>query len=202
MRFENVGLRVTELRRSLRFYTRALGLREVRRGDTRSWGGGIWVLLEDPRSRRKLELNWYPERSLFGGRYLSGDAVDHLDFTLGVAPRKELERVYRHLLKNGAKPTGYEPSTTEGWMASVTDPDGIWITIGRRPTPSERREAVGDSAPRFAILMNRSLPPGDMPAQPACACCSCSSCCRCCACCSVEEACCSTCQPIRSSGTR
>ncbi|HKS59247.1 MAG TPA: VOC family protein [Thermoplasmata archaeon] len=138
MRFENVGLRVTQLKRSVRFYTSALGLREVRRGDTRSWGGGIWVLLEDPRSRRKIELNWYPKGSRFYTRYRAGDAVDHLDFTLGVAPKKELERVYRRLLRQGAKPTGFEPSTTEGWMASVTDPDGIWVTIGRRPTAAER----------------------------------------------------------------
>jgi catechol 2,3-dioxygenase-like lactoylglutathione lyase family enzyme len=138
MRFENVGLRVTDLPRSLRFYTKALGLRVVRRGDTRSWGGGLWVLLEDPRSRRKVELNWYPPRSRFGGIYRAGAAVDHLDFTVGVASRAELERVYRRLLKLGAKRTGYEPSTTEGWMASVTDPDGIWITIGRRPTRRER----------------------------------------------------------------
>ena len=138
MRFENVGLRVTNLPLSLRFYTKALGLRVVRRGDTRGWGGGLWVLLEDPRSRRKVELNWYPKGSLFHGPYRPGDAVDHLDFTLGVASRKELERVYRRLLRQGAKSTGYEPSTTEGWMASVTDPDGIWITVGRRPTRSER----------------------------------------------------------------
>jgi len=138
MRFEYVGLRVTRLERSLRFYTKALGLREVRRGDTRSWGGGVWVLLEDPRSHRRVELNWYPKGSMFFRAYRPGEAVDHLDFTLGVASRKKLEAVYRTLLKQGAKPTGYEPSTTAGWMASVTDPDGIWITIGRRPTASER----------------------------------------------------------------
>jgi catechol 2,3-dioxygenase-like lactoylglutathione lyase family enzyme len=138
MRFEVVGLRVTNLERSLRFYRRALGLRVVRRGDTRSWGGGIWVVLEDPKSHRRIELNWYPRGSLFGGPFRTGDAVDHLDFTLGVASREELERVYRRLLRQGAKPTGYEPSTTGGWMASVMDPDRVWITIGRRPTRSER----------------------------------------------------------------
>ena len=138
MRFENVGLRVSDLKRSLRFYTRALGLREVRRGDTRSWGGGIWVVLEDPRSHRRVEVNWYPTGSRFAGSYRTGDAVDHPDFTLGVAPRSRLESVYRRLLRNGARPTGYEPATTEGWMASVMDPDGIWITIGRRPTRRER----------------------------------------------------------------
>jgi catechol 2,3-dioxygenase-like lactoylglutathione lyase family enzyme len=138
MRFDYVGLRVTHIERSVKFYTRALGLRVVRRGDTRSWGGGIWVLLEDPRSRRKVELNWYPKGSRFGGPYRAGDAVDHLDFTLGAVPRKELERVYQRLVKLGGKPTGLEPSTTEGWMASVTDPDGIWIVVGRRPTRAER----------------------------------------------------------------
>ena len=138
MRFEVVGLRVTQLERSLRFYTRALGFKVVRRGDTRSWGGGIWVRLEGPGSRQRIELNWYPKGSMFAGPFRTGDAVDHLDFTLGVAPRSELEKVYRRLLRHGARPTGYEPSNTGGWMASVMDPDGVWITIGRQPTRSER----------------------------------------------------------------
>lgn len=143
MRLENVGIRVRDLDRSLRFYTRALGLKVVRRGDTRSWGGGLWVLLRDPKSRRLLELNWYPKGSRFFEPYSAGTGLDHFDFTLGVASRDELERVYRRLLRLGGRPTGYAPATTEGWMASVTDPDGIWITVGRRPTPAERRAMAG-----------------------------------------------------------
>jgi catechol 2,3-dioxygenase-like lactoylglutathione lyase family enzyme len=139
VKFEQAGLRVRNLERSLRFYTRSLGFRVKARGDTRSWGGGIWVQLEDPRSRRVIELNWYPKNSLFGGRFTVGGGIDHLDFTLGVTSRSSLERVYRRLLAAGARPTGYEPSTTGGWMASVRDPDGIWITVGRQPTAPERR---------------------------------------------------------------
>lgn len=139
MRLEYPGIRVTNMERSLRFYTRALGLTIVKRGDTRSWGGGVWVLLRDPRSRRLLELNWYPRKSMFYEPYSVGTGLDHLDFTLGVAPKERLVEVYERLLKFGARPTGYEPATTAGWMASVRDPDGIWITVGRRPTPSERR---------------------------------------------------------------
>ena len=139
MRLEQAGLRVTDLRRSVRFYTRGLGLRVVAEGDTRSWGGGRWVQLSDPRSGRVLELNWYPKGSLFYTPYRPGDALDHLDFTLGVATQARLEREFRRLLKSGASPTKYDPSTTSGWMASVRDPDGIWITIGRRPTAAERR---------------------------------------------------------------
>lgn len=139
MRLEIAGLRVRNLPRSLRFYSAALGLRVYQRGDCRSWGGGLWVRLKDPRSKAVLELNWYPRNSRFAGPFRAGDALDHLDFTLGIAPRAELERTYRRLLRAGGRPTGYSPATTEGWMASVTDPDGIWITVGRRPTPAERR---------------------------------------------------------------
>jgi len=142
MRLDCVGIRVTNLRRSVRFYTRALGLRVVKRGDTRVWGGGLWVLLQDPKSRRLLELNWYPKGSLFAGPYRVGDALDHIDFTLGVASRAELERTYRRLLRHGAKSTRYSPARTEGWSAHVLDPDGVWITVGRRPTATERRRAA------------------------------------------------------------
>ncbi|HTP54788.1 MAG TPA: VOC family protein [Thermoplasmata archaeon] len=146
LRLEQAGLRVTDLRRSLRFYTKALGLRITARGDTRAWGGGLWVQLKDPSSRRVIELNWYPRNSRFGTRYVSGDGLDHLDFTLGSASRARLERAYRQLLRAGGRPTGLEPATTEGWMASVRDPDGLWITIGRRPTASERAGiSVGQS---------------------------------------------------------
>ncbi len=139
MKMEQVGLRVTNFERSLRFYTKALGLKVRARGDTRGWGGGLWAQLEDPRSHRFVELNWYPRGSLFGSRYSVGDGVDHLDFTVGVAPVSTLERVHARLLRQGARPTPFRPETTGGWMASVRDPDGIWITVGRRPTASERR---------------------------------------------------------------
>lgn len=141
MRLEYAGLRVTNLPLSIRFYTRALGLQVVRTGDTRSWGGGKWALLKDPRSHRLIELNWYPRGSRFYTPFRTGDALDHLDFTVGVASQSALERAYRRLLRYGGKPTGYSPATTEGWMASVRDPDGIWITVGRRPTRAERAGA-------------------------------------------------------------
>jgi catechol 2,3-dioxygenase-like lactoylglutathione lyase family enzyme len=145
VRFEQAGLRVANLERSVRFYTGALGLRVSDRGDTRAWGGGLWVQLTDPRSRRVIELNWYGRGSIFGGQFRAGDGLDHLDFTIGAASPAELEKTYRRLLRAGARPTKYTPSTTGGWMASVLDPDGFWITIGRRPTPVERRRMRSQS---------------------------------------------------------
>ena len=148
MRLQQAGLRVTDLDRSLRFYTRQLGLKLVKRGDTRSWGGGLWALLEDPVSHRVIELNAYPKGSLFAGPYHAGDGLDHLDFTIGKAPVEELEKVYRTLLRNGGRTTGYEPSSTAGWMASVLDPDGLWVTIGREATAEERRRLTAGAKPK------------------------------------------------------
>jgi catechol 2,3-dioxygenase-like lactoylglutathione lyase family enzyme len=139
LRFLQVGLRVRDLRRSLRFYTRGLGLRERARGDTRARGGGIWVQLEDPRSHRVVELNWYPRASPFGGRYVAGDGIDHLDLSLGPASAGSLEREYRRLLRAGARPTRMTPGSTGGGVAGLWDPDGLWIALYREPTPAERR---------------------------------------------------------------
>lgn len=155
MRLEQPGIRVRDLQRSVRFYRKALGLRVERRGDTRAWGGGKWVLLRDPRSGNVLELNWYPRGSLFHEPYRAGTALDHIDFTVGAVGRDVLERAYRTLVRQGAKPTRWRPATTGGWMACVKDPDGLWIKIGRRPqlgvervvdAPGRRRRSPGTSA--------------------------------------------------------
>lgn len=138
MRLECVGVRVANLDRSLRFYTKALGLRIIRRDDCRNWGGGMTALLRDPASRRVLELNWYPRDSMFSGAYRKGDELDHLDVSVGASPRSALERAYRKLLRYGGRPTRFSPATTGGWAAMVRDPDGIWIRLGRSPMPSER----------------------------------------------------------------
>jgi catechol 2,3-dioxygenase-like lactoylglutathione lyase family enzyme len=135
-----VGIRVSNLRRSLRFYTKVLGLKEKIRGDYRGVGRGIWVGLEDPRSKAKLELNWYSPGSQFGLRFSPGDALDHIGFTIGIASTRQLIQVYQRLLKGGAKPTPMTPEKTGGWMACVTDPDGNWVEIFRWPTSAERRK--------------------------------------------------------------
>ena len=136
-----VGIRVTNLRRSLRFYTRVLGLRESIRGDFRRAGKGIWVGLTDPRTHRRLELNWYPPGSTFGTRYQAGEALDHIGFFLGRVSRRRLEVEYQRLLTAGAGRTLATPEASDGWQACVTDPDGNWIEIFRFPTAGEERAA-------------------------------------------------------------
>lgn len=132
---------MTDLDRSLRFYTKALGLREVTRGDLSQYGRGTWVLLQDPVSHQRLELNWYPSGSQFDVPFVSGEGLDHIGFFLGPAPASALRRAYERLLRQGAGPTSVTPATTNGWVGYVTDPDGNWIEIFRDETTVEKRRA-------------------------------------------------------------
>lgn len=141
MALRYVGIRVTNLRRSLAFYSRHLGLKEISRGDGRKNGMGIWVVLEDPRTHQRIELNWYPSRSKFATPYSPGDGLDHLGFFLGKVSCRKLEAEYARLVAAGAKPSGISPKVSEGWLAHVKDPDGNWVEIFRHPTAAEERAA-------------------------------------------------------------
>ena len=117
------GLRVTDLDRSLDFYTRLMGLREARRG--RMPHGGLWVLLQDPRTRQRLELNWYPPGSPFATRYVPGDGLDHIGFRVPSAAA-----AYRRLRALGAR-NALSPKDAHGMRGIyyILDPDGNWIEL-------------------------------------------------------------------------
>ena len=117
------GIRVTDLKRSLRFYVGLLGLKEMRRGSM--YHGGVWVLLEDPRTRQRLELNWYPSDSPYATRYVPGDGLDHIGFTV-----KDPSAVYRKLVREGAE-SALAPDDKNGvrGIYYVKDPDGNWIEL-------------------------------------------------------------------------
>ncbi|MCI4347807.1 MAG: VOC family protein [Thermoplasmata archaeon] len=137
---------MTDLVRSLRFYTKALGLKEVTRGDLSQYGRGIWVLLQDPTSHQRLELNWYPKGSQFDVPFVVGEGLDHVGFFLGAVPPATLTRTYGRLLSMGAGPTNVTPASTGGWVGYVTDPDGNWIEIFRDQTRAEKRRAKAQAA--------------------------------------------------------
>lgn len=118
------GIRVTDLERSLKFYTELFGLKEVARGDRTKHGAGVYALLRDPKSHQKLELNWYPEDSQYGGLYVAGEGLDHIAFKVD-----DVTRAYEMLVSRGAGPTEIDPSVYGGWSAYVKDPDGNWIEI-------------------------------------------------------------------------
>ena|SRR2546425_6372376 len=131
MKLSYFGIRVTDLDRSLGFYTGLLGLEEVRRGDSRKYGGGIWILLKDKPSGQHLELNWYPPGSEYAVPYSVGEGVDHISFLVD-----DVRKTFNDLVAKGATPTRVTPEATDGWTAYVEDPDGIWIEIYTHDTPA------------------------------------------------------------------
>jgi lactoylglutathione lyase len=134
------GIRVTDLARSLKFYTEGLGLTERKRGTMSH--GGQWVNLKDPESGVQLELNYYPPGSPFRTSYVAGEGLDHLGFDVENA-RALIER----LRARGAK-VAVEPWLEEGryWIGFVEDPDGLWVEI-QSPVRETTTSATAPSAP-------------------------------------------------------
>jgi catechol 2,3-dioxygenase-like lactoylglutathione lyase family enzyme len=115
------GIRVTNMERSLKFYVGLLGLRERGRGTMHH--GGQWVLLEDRRTKQRLELNWYPRDSPYATKYNPGDGLDHIGFKV-----KSPKATYKDLLSKGVK-SALAPDDKDGvrGIYYVKDPDGNWI---------------------------------------------------------------------------
>jgi lactoylglutathione lyase len=117
------GIRVSDLERSVRFYTEHLGLKKLRQG--RMHHGGKWVLLEDSRSHQRLELNWYPDSSPFSTPYVPGDGLDHIGFKV-----QDPASTFERLVEKGAVPA-LTPSDKNGvkGIYYLKDPDGNWIEL-------------------------------------------------------------------------
>lgn len=121
IRFRYTGIRVRDLERSVRFYTRVLGMKETGRGTMPH--GGRYVNLRSPGSAQRLELNWYPPGSRFYSRYRNGDELDHLSVTVD-----DVGKAFKELVRKGAT-VAVAPADSQGTEVYVRDPDGIWIEL-------------------------------------------------------------------------
>jgi lactoylglutathione lyase len=144
------GVRVTDLDRSLRFYTEGLGLEELRR--SRMPHGGRRVLLQDPKTGQRLELNWYPVDSPYAVPYTPGEGLDHLGFSTGHAAD-----LARHLETHGGR-IELSPTDPHGVRQNfyVSDPDGNWIEL--MAWGSSRPSAPASSAPAASSGRARARP--------------------------------------------
>ena len=117
------GIRVTDFERSLRFYKEGLGLVKLRGG--RMPHGGRRVLLADPGTGQRLELNWYPSDSPYATPYVPGEGLDHVGFSTGKAAdmARHLEEVGGKVVLKPTDPTGVRQNYY------VEDPDGNWIEL-------------------------------------------------------------------------
>jgi len=126
VRFWYTGIRVKNLKESVRFYTEALGFQVVVRGKMSSHEG-TYVQMRTPTGKQILELNYYPETSKFFEGYVCGSELDHLGFYV-----KNVREQFKRLVGLGCEPA-VEPFNQGSWvLAFVKDPNGVWLElIGR-----------------------------------------------------------------------
>ena len=147
----DVGIRVSNLERSLAFYSKILNLDELlRRADDDS----AYVLLRDRRSGQRIELNWYAEANPFYTPYVAGEGLDHIEVRVrnlpemveqlradGVAPvNRSLWVNTPAVQKLRSDPTWAKAIESEVWTTStghriayVADPDGNLICLYDHP---------------------------------------------------------------------
>jgi catechol 2,3-dioxygenase-like lactoylglutathione lyase family enzyme len=125
------GIRVTDLDRSIGFYTGLFGLEDVGSGDNSDRGGGMYVLLRDRNSGQKLELNYYPKGSPYATLYEPGEGLDHISFRVD-----SVAETLEQLATKGVKEVDLIPRLRSiqndqysFHVGYVKDPDGNRIEI-------------------------------------------------------------------------
>jgi lactoylglutathione lyase len=120
--FKYVGIRVTNLQKSVDFYTKLLGMKIAGRGKIEQTKGEN-VALQTEKGGFILELNYYEKDSPFNTKYTAGEGLDHLAFKVD-----NLDKALEEARKAGHRVL-LEMKTKEGKWAYIEDPDGIWIEV-------------------------------------------------------------------------
>ena len=121
-KFTYVGIRVTNLQKSIDFYTKLLGMKVVGRGKVKQTKGET-VGLESEKGGFNLELNYYEKNSPYNTNYTAGEGLDHLAFKVD-----NLDDALKEAKQAGYR-TALEIKSDGSRWAYVEDPDGIWIEL-------------------------------------------------------------------------
>jgi len=121
-KFTYVGIRVTNLQKSIDFYTKLLGMKVVGRGKVKQTKGET-VGLESEKGGFNLELNYYEKNSPYNTKYVVGEGLDHLAFKVD-----NLDDALKEAKQAGYR-TALEIKSDGSRWAYVEDPDGIWIEL-------------------------------------------------------------------------
>jgi len=124
LRFLYTGIRVRDLERSVRFY-QALGFRVILRGTMDH--GGMFVHLQQPRSVRRIELNFYPKGTRFYTPYRQGAEFDHFGFVTS-----NVDAWVRRMKRLGGKVVIPAWTETGQRLGYVADPDGFVVEVFQR----------------------------------------------------------------------
>lgn len=136
MHLSYFGIRVTDLVKSVDFYTRHFGLRATKGNvlPSTSPTEQASVLLVDPKSNQRLELNYYPAGNPYAVPYVPGEGWDHLAFRVD-----DLPKFLEALGKAGIRPEkmahfeGPMMATPTFRVAYIRDPDGNQIELYDTP---------------------------------------------------------------------
>jgi lactoylglutathione lyase len=121
-KFTYVGIRVTNLEKSIEFYTKLLGMTLLNRGKIAVTRGET-AALQSEKDGPVLELNYYEKDSPYNVRYTAGEGLDHLAFKV-----ENLDKTLEEAQKAGHKIL-LKLEQDDGRWAYIDDPDGMWIEV-------------------------------------------------------------------------
>ncbi len=127
MYLDYAGLRVTRLAPAIRFLERGLGLVVRSRGTMDH--GGKWVLLQDPRSQQRLEVNYYPPGTRYWTPFVAGEGLDHLGVRVS-----NLAAAGRKLRAAGARKVSEIREGGQAVIVYYEGPDHVWVELIHSPT--------------------------------------------------------------------
>jgi len=121
-KFMYVGIRVTDLEKSIDFYTNTLGMKISGRSKIEQTKGET-VGLQTEKDGFTLELNYYEKDSPYNTKYVVGEGLDHLAFKVD-----DLDKALEEVKKAGHR-TILQMKADGGRWAYIEDPDGNWIEL-------------------------------------------------------------------------
>jgi lactoylglutathione lyase len=121
-KFTYVGIRVRDLKRSIEFYTKLLGMKVAGRGKVEQTRGETVGLVSE-KDGFLLELNYYEKDSPYNTEYATGEGLDHLAFKV-----EDLDKALKEARLAGYR-TVLEMKADSGRWAYIEDPNGIWIEL-------------------------------------------------------------------------
>lgn len=117
-----VGIRVRDLEKSVRFYTKILGMSIVSRSKIKETNGEC-VTLQTEKDGFLLELNYYDKDSPYNTPYVAGEGLDHIAFKVD-----NLEEFLKETEKEGYRTILQVNADGSKW-AYIEDPDSLWIEL-------------------------------------------------------------------------
>ena len=117
------SIRVRDVKKSLAFYVKKLGMREVERKSYMPGETVITLVSQDTGQQMRL-MHYTKSCRLYTPYKLDGVELDHLTFMV-----KDAGKLYRKLVAEGAPAAMPLWEGKEVTLGYIQDPDGIWIGL-------------------------------------------------------------------------